>query len=1090
MIKKFTLVLVIYLFFFSNVSAQTSVAHHWTEHLISAIQKDFARPTVHARNLFHTSIVMYDAWAAYEEDAEFYLLGKSFGNLNIVYQGVPKASNKLDAQNEAISFAVYRLLSHRFQSSPGALLTMANLNAFMDSLGYDRSNISKDYLNGGPAELGNYIADRMIAFGYQDGSNEINGYANIYYTPTQDPILVEQPGNPSMLDPNRWQAISLSFAVDQAGNVLTSDPPHLSPEWGNVLPFALGDSVKTVHSRNGNNYNVYHDPGSPALLDTTIQTELESMYKWSFAMVSIWQSHLDPNDTTIWDISPASLGNNTFYPTMFSDYENFYNFLEGGDVGQGYAINPVTNQPYAPQLVKRGDYTRVIAEFWADGLNSETPPGHWFNIYNEISQHPLYEKKWQGQGPVLSNLEYDVKAYLSLGGAMHDAAICAWGVKGWYDFVRPVSALRYMADKGQSSIDTLANYHPAGLPLVQGFIEIVGVGDSLAGTNNQNVGKIKLYTWKGPSYITNPNDTYAGVGWILAENWWPYQRPSFVTPPFAGYVSGHSTFSRAAAEVMTFITGNPYFPGGMSNFVALQNEFLEFEDGPSNTVILQWATYRDASDQCSLSRIWGGIHPPIDDINGRLIGIEIGEDVATLVSDLYSVSRPIADSLFASDTLLSLVDTNQLVHLELYFSEQMDTNVHPVLTFMNANHPLLHSLSLVQGEWLDTYSYKWTYTISNYQESLSQVIVQIKNAISQNGLVQNPKLFVNPFTIDKERPELSQLTSNTNLLNDSWLTPTSFFVDLSFSEACDTAIEPQLSFISSPAASNLSQDLINSAWLNPSLYRASFLLVDANESISGIAMEVEAVRDIAGNEMLSFVSNPFFDIETANPQLIEFTINDSILTQADLGTNSLVLNFTFNTAMDMTSGFGIDFVSTSNLANSLIANSSNSVWLDSLTLSLSYNLIDVNEEAYNIAINIEDIKDVHGNAISNPLLNDVFKLDTKQPVVLTSISNSTVISDNQVGNAGFSILLSYDEPMLASQKPILELLENGQLSSNVSYDVFSSSWLNGSEFEAKFNVVDNNVEMDSLSLSINFAKDLLGNAQNLELRNDWIDLDT
>ena len=66
----------------------------------------------------------------------------------------------------------------------------------------------------------------------------------------------------------------------------------------------------------------------------------------------------------------------------------------------------------------------------------------------------------------------------------------------------------------------------------------------------------------------------AGVGWILAEDWWPYQRPSFVTPPFAGYVSGHSTFSRAAAEIITMMTGDEYFPGGMGTFEVKQNDFL------------------------------------------------------------------------------------------------------------------------------------------------------------------------------------------------------------------------------------------------------------------------------------------------------------------------------------------------------------------------------------------------------------------------------------------------------------------------------------------------------------------------------------
>ena len=140
------------------------------------------------------------------------------------------------------------------------------------------------------------------------------------------------------------------------------------------------------------------------------------------------------------------------------------------------------------------------------------------------------------------------------------------------------------------------------------------------------MGKIKFRAWRGPDFITDPETDIAGVDWILAENWWPYQRPSFVTPPFAGYVSGHSTYSRAAAEILTALTGDPYFPGGMSGFTITANEFLVFEDGPSVDMALEWATYRDASDQCSLSRIWGGIHPPADDIPGRLIGIEIGGD--------------------------------------------------------------------------------------------------------------------------------------------------------------------------------------------------------------------------------------------------------------------------------------------------------------------------------------------------------------------------------------------------------------------------------------------------------------------------------
>ena len=100
-------------------------------------------------------------------------------------------------------------------------------------------------------------------------------------------------------------------------------------------------------------------------------------------------------------------------------------------------------------------------------------------------------------------------------------------------------------------------------------------------------------------------------------------------------MSGHSTYSRAAAEVLTSLTGNAFFPGGMSSFGIAANDFLVFENGPSVDMTLQWATYRDASDQCSLSRIWGGIHPPADDIPGRIIGEQIAIDAFRLAESYF-----------------------------------------------------------------------------------------------------------------------------------------------------------------------------------------------------------------------------------------------------------------------------------------------------------------------------------------------------------------------------------------------------------------------------------------------------------------------
>ena len=481
------------------------------------------------------------------------------------------------------------------------------------------------------------MANCLINFGLQDLSNEQNDYINTYYSPVNPAMVPALPGIQNIYFPNRWQPLSFDFFVDQSGNPIPFNiPPFLSPEWGRVEPFALSPEDRTILNRNGNDWWTYHDPGPPPEINLVTNGGLSDEYKWGFCLVALWSAHLDPADTTKVDISPASFGNYDIsnYPTSFPEYRTFYDSINGGDPGTGRNINPVTNLPYVPQIVKRADYARVLAEFWADGPDSETPPGHWFGILNYVNDHPLLEKKYQGNGPILDDLEWDVKSYFMLGGAVHDAAISAWGVKGYYDYLRPISAIRMLCDYGQCTSDTLPNYNPSGVQLLEGHIELVDVNDPLVGSSFQNLNKIKLYAWRGPDYINNPDTDTSGVGWILAENWWPYQRPTFVTPPFAGYVSGHSTFSRAAAEVLTLFTGDEYFPGGMGEFFAPKDDFLVFEKGPSEDITLQWATYRDASDQTSLSRIWGGIHPPADDIPGRLMGYDIGHDAFAL-ADAY-----------------------------------------------------------------------------------------------------------------------------------------------------------------------------------------------------------------------------------------------------------------------------------------------------------------------------------------------------------------------------------------------------------------------------------------------------------------------
>ena len=134
------------------------------------------------------------------------------------------------------------------------------------------------------------------------------------------------------------------------------------------------------------------------------------------------------NDPTILNISPAASGNNP----------------SGTDSGTGYSVNPITGLPYSQNPVARGDFVRVLAEFWADGPNSETPPGHWHVVANEVSDNPLTVKKIRGTGPTVNDLEWDVKTYFSLSAATHDAACACWSIKRYYNGARPITMIRYM----------------------------------------------------------------------------------------------------------------------------------------------------------------------------------------------------------------------------------------------------------------------------------------------------------------------------------------------------------------------------------------------------------------------------------------------------------------------------------------------------------------------------------------------------------------------------------------------------------------------------------------------------------------------
>jgi len=597
------------------LNAPASVAHAWSEAALYAVRNDFARPPVHARNLYHLAGAMYDAWALFDDRATPLFMDSGVHSACALDEFELEALQRMrsapdgdeEARRRVISQAAWRLLRYRYRNAGASEAVREHVDALAASQGLSASRGESRPA----AQLGARVAACVIGMGRRDNANEDSNYTNLDYRPVNPPLNPLATGNPNLIHPSRWQPLALGEFIDQAGKPSRATE-FVGADWGQVEPFALRDGDRGTVLRDGVPMRVYHDPGPPPSYE-----EQPEAYAGQFGLVALWSAHLGPAVPRVIDIAPRARSGALGPDDLATDPIEQMAFYDpdGGQVPVGETLAPPGRYPATP--VPLGDYARVIAEYWADGPDSETPPGHWFSLYNDhVSRHAALPRRVAGEGDVLDPLAFDVLAYLALGGAMHDAAIAAWSVKGAYDFVRPISAIRYLADVRQGT----------GLPTVPGRIERIELGDPLAGVGGIRIGRTRLLGWRGPASIADPTRDVAGVGWTLAGDWWPYQRPNFVTPPFAGYVSGHSTFSRAAAVVLERLTGSAFWPGGSAGFTARAGEFLVFEKGPSVDIPLRWATYRDAADETALSRIWGGIHPPVDDLAGRRMGARVGED--------------------------------------------------------------------------------------------------------------------------------------------------------------------------------------------------------------------------------------------------------------------------------------------------------------------------------------------------------------------------------------------------------------------------------------------------------------------------------
>jgi hypothetical protein len=503
----------------------------WNEVALAAVRNGPPRPTVISRSLFLLHSAMYDAWAAYDDEAVGVATGNSLRR--------PPAQRSLDNQREAISHAAYRILINQFpayEQQTGAFRTL------LANLGYGISD-STDLAT--PAGVGNAAAQAVLEDRADDGSNAANNYAEhtwedypeaLVPTNSPDPASSNAPGGADF-DPNTWQPLRVPTGTMVDSNGIpaydSSDPGSytdqrcLTPHWGAVRPFALESGAQ-------------FRPGPPPMAGSD-------------------EPYTD------------ALGNTMTNDEAYRQQVNEILFI-------------------SKNLT---DAQKVIAEYWADGPRSETPPGHWNALAHGVALRDRH------------TLEEDVKLFFVLNGALFDAGIATWETKRYYNYVRPVSAIAHM----------------------------------YAGQN--------IMAWGGPDL---------GTIEMPGENWRPYQSPTFVTPAFPEYTSGHSTFSAAAAEVLTRFAGSDAFYDGTT---VLYNEDFNndgladllgehivgvgrnmFENSPSEIVVLRWATFQDAADEAGLSRRYGGIHFQDADLRGRDVGKKVGEVAFERAEELWSGEAP------------------------------------------------------------------------------------------------------------------------------------------------------------------------------------------------------------------------------------------------------------------------------------------------------------------------------------------------------------------------------------------------------------------------------------------------------------------
>ena len=135
-------------------------------------------------------------------------------------------------------------------------------------------------------------------------------------------------------------------------------------------------------------------------------------------------------------------------------------------------------------------------------------------------------------------------------------------------------------------------------------------------------------------------------------------------------------------------------------------------------------------------------------------------------------------------------------------------------------------------------------------------------------------------------------------------------------------------------------------------------------------------------------------------------------------------------------------------------------------------------------------KDNNGNIINDTITPTDLYSDLKGPYVEYSLPVTGVISDDFIGSDLYYIDVTYNEPMEPGTIPLIIHESNNDLYGSIQYNFIESHYLDDFNYRAFFNIIDENIEEDSIDITIIHGRDFSGNSQTEHTENLFVSLDT